>query len=64
MLQILAVAGILVGMIMILLGIHRLFNGNEFDNPKMTNKLRQDVEKDGEVISDHSIFHQFLARKK
>lgn len=64
MLQLLAVGGILVGMIMLLLGIHRLFNSHEFDNPQETSRLKKDIEERKNVISGHSIFHQFLARNK
>lgn len=64
MLQILAVGGILIGMIMLLLGIHRLFNTDEFDNPNDTRNLRKDISDETRVITGHSIFHQFLVRKK
>lgn len=62
LLQIIALIAILVGMVMLLLGIRRLFNTMEFDRPEETERLKSEIERKHDVISDNSVFHEFLAR--
>lgn len=56
------VSVILLAMVMVLLGIRRLFNVHEFDDSERTVRLRDDVRKRHDVISQDSVFHRFLAR--
>ena len=45
LLQIIALIAILVGMVMLLLGIRRLFNTKEFDRPEETERLKSEIER-------------------
>lgn len=54
---------ILVGMIMVLVGIRHLFCRQIMDfDDKESDDLRRDVENSMDVISDTSVFYNFLVR--
>lgn len=49
-------------MVMLLLGIRRLFNTKEFDRPEETERLKRELDGKQDVISGNSVFHDFLGR--
>ena len=59
-LKFIAVVVILAAMLMILLGIGHLFSGNFHSDSEETEKLRQDVENNEDVVSPRSLFYEFL----
>lgn len=61
-LQTILVLVILAAMVMILLSIGRLARGEGFEDPDKTFQLKKDVEKDGKVVTDNSVFDYLLAR--
>lgn len=55
---------LLVGMVLVLLGIHHFFRGERSEEEEANLEgLKRDVEQSPRVISDHSLFRHFLARQ-
>lgn len=53
---------ILICMIMVLMGINALTHRDKTNDVKAADELRKEISSHSEVISRHSVFHQFLAR--
>ncbi|MDE6409376.1 MAG: hypothetical protein K2K81_03910 [Muribaculaceae bacterium] len=53
---------ILVAMVMILLGINRLFTGSLQTEEEETNQLRNDVNDKDDVLTSQNVFRKFLGR--
>ncbi len=64
MIQTVFVVLILGAMVMLLLGITRLFHGNVDGSEEEADRLRDDVESNSDVITDDSLFNQFIAHHK
>lgn len=56
------VALILVAMASVLLGIHNIFIPEDKSKERGTDKLKQEVENQDDVMTGGSVFHNFLAR--
>lgn len=64
LLRLVAVAVMLLAMIVLLLGINRLFHNDlNIDNSE-TNKFKKEVKESDEVITPHSVFHDFITKDK
>ncbi|MDE7413715.1 MAG: hypothetical protein K2N05_08025 [Muribaculaceae bacterium] len=53
---------ILVAMVMILIGINKLFTGEILMEEEATDCLRNDVKEKAEVMTSQNIFRRFLGR--
>ncbi len=62
-LQTILVFVILAAMVMILIGIPRMFNSDVYDNPDMTSLLRKEVEEVENVVTENSAFVPWLQRQ-
>ena len=60
--KIVAVIAMLAAMVMILVGIKHILNGGP--DSAETESLRDEVEKEDKVISNHSLFRQFLSSEE
>lgn len=60
--QIILVTVILACMVMVLLSIGRLAKGTGFDDADKTRRLREEVKRNNEVVTDNSIFDYLIAR--
>lgn len=60
--QIILVTVILACMVMVLLSIRRLAKGTDFDDADKTRRLREEVRRNNEVVTDNSIFDYLIAR--
>lgn len=61
--QIIIVMTLLIGMVMLLMGIHHFFRGeNSEEEAADIESLRHEVEEQQEVMSDHNLFRRFLVR--
>lgn len=54
---------ILVGMITILASVSLLNDPDGTSDKEETDELRKELESEDRVISNHSVFHRFLARR-
>lgn len=54
---------IIAAMVMILIGIPRLFNSDVYDNPDMASLLRKEVEEVENVVTENSAFVPWLQRQ-
>lgn len=61
--QILILIGVLATMIMVLLSIRQLAHFESFDDADETSNLKEEVEKDGRILSDNNIFHNLVETK-
>ena len=61
-LQILIVVIIIMGMIMVLLGINHLTHNDDSISQEQTEHMKEDMRRKESVITDRSVFHNFLAR--
>lgn len=50
------------GMIMVLLSIGHLFHNDDLNSSEDDHQLRDDVENSREVVSNKSVFYNFLVR--
>lgn len=55
---------ILVGMVLMLLGIHNLVHHNNWEDRQSTDDLRKEIDEDFNVISGSSVFSHFLVSKE
>ncbi|MDE6143140.1 MAG: hypothetical protein K2F94_03580 [Muribaculaceae bacterium] len=62
--QIILVALILGAMAAILLGIRRLVNFDDYDDPQSTIMLEREVEEDEKLISGNNVFRGILERQR
>ena len=64
LIQIIILMAVLASMVMVLLAIRKLSRFDNFDDEEETLLLKQEVEEDSRVVSDHSIFHNLIEEQK
>lgn len=62
--QVLLVIIIMASMVMILLSIGRLARGSQFDDPKTTTVLKQEIKEKNAVLTRNSAFNYILSGRE
>lgn len=62
--QIVILLIVLACMVMVLIGIRQLTHFEGFENTDETNHLKDEVEEEGEILSNNNIFHNLVNTEK